>query len=168
MNASTKLVPTKIVAIYPYTRGFGYAVMENALELKEFNLFDMKKFNSLRVLELVKEIFSIHGPATLILENTNCDYCRKGEKTKQTIRTIAAWAKGKGIYVQFYSRNQIRAIFKRWNATSKYEIAEVLSRNIQQLKPLLFEKPKYPAREPNIEAVFSAVSMGVTHYFKTN
>ncbi len=165
MGLSTKVVPTRTVAIYPNTRGFGYAVMENALEVTEFKLISPKKFEFNKILGLIREVISIHAPATLLLEDCRSKYCRKGAQTKQLIGSIAAWAKKKDIPVEFYSREQIRDVFGRWNGTTKYEIAEVLTRNIETLEPLMYDKPKYPAREPNVEAVFSAVSIGVVHYF---
>jgi len=165
MNVSTDVIPTKIVALYPFTRGFGYAVMTSAIDLDEFNLYDLKVFDIPKILSTMREIITIHGPITVVLENTNCKFCRKGANAKQVIRGIAAWAKKKGISVAFYSREQIRDVFERWGGKTKYEIAEVLTRNIDRLEPIMFEKPKYPSREPNIEAVFSAVSIGITHYF---
>lgn len=163
-----KVIPTRIVSIYLYTRGFGYAVMESALDLTEMKLISPKTFDFNKLMGLMREVLSIHGPATLVLENCNSKHCRKGAQTKQLIRSISAWAKKKEIPVEFYSREQIRDVFERWGGKSKYEIAEVLTRNIETLKPLMFDKPKYPAREPNIEAVFSAVSMGVANYFLNN
>lgn len=168
MTMSTKVISTKIVCIYPYTRGFGYAVMENPLKIIEIKLFDLKEFDVQKMTRLVQEIIRIHKPITLILEDTNSKYCRKGARTKQFIHNIAAWSRKNEIAMEFYSREDIREVFKRWNAFNKYEIAEVLCRNIEQLKSLSMEKPKYPGREPNIEALFSAVSMGVTHYFLKN
>jgi hypothetical protein len=139
--------------------------MESALDLTEMRLISPKQLDKNKLLSLMRKVLLIHGPATLVLEDCNSKYCRKGAQTKQLIRTIAAWAKKKGVQVKFYSREQIRDVFERWGAKSKYEIAEVLARNIESLKPIMFEKPKYPAREPNIEAVFSAVSLGAAHYF---
>lgn len=165
MEMSTKVIPTKTVAFYPFTRGFAYAVMTSAVDLEEYSLYDMKTFDSTRILELMREIIHIHEPVTLILENTNSKYCRKGAKAKQVIRAIALWARKKGIPVEFYSREQVREVFGRWHARSKYEIAEVLKRNIVALETLKFDKPKYPNREPNIEAVFSVISLVVSHYF---
>lgn len=168
MMVSTNVVPTKIVAFYPFTRGFGYAVMNSPLDLEEFNLYDLKEFDVPKILSLMREIITIHSPIAVVLENTNSKYCRKGANAKQVIRAIAAWAKKKDISVQFYSREQIRNVFEPWHAKTKYEIAEVLTRNIDELEHLMFDRPKYPAREPNMEAVFSAVSMGVTRYFLEN
>ena len=113
----------------------------------------------------MREIISTHQPVTLVLENTNSKYCRKGARSKQVIRSIALWAKKKGIPVEFNSRDEIREVFSRWHASSKFEIAEVLKRNIGSLSHVVFEKPIYPNREPNEEAIFSAVSMAVSHYF---
>lgn len=165
MSLSTKVIPTRIISIYPNTRGFAYAVMDSALDLVEMQLISPKKFDNLKILNLIKKVVSVYGPATILLEDCRSKHCRKGAKTKQLIRSVAAWTKKNSLNTQYYSREQIREVFSRWNAQSKYEIAEVLSRNIEKLKPLMFDKPKYPAREPNVEAVFSAVSMGVVSWF---
>tara|TARA_B100001146_G_scaffold224002_1_gene240219 strand:+ start:5213 stop:5713 length:501 start_codon:yes stop_codon:yes gene_type:complete len=162
---STKVEPMRIVSIYPYTRGFAYAVMDSALEVIESRLFDIKEYDHQKTMELSQNVILKHQPSIVILENTNCNYCRKGPRAKQLIRSIAAWVKRNEIDLQFISRVDIRDVFERWNAKNKYEIAEVLKRNIQDLQSFVMEKPKYPGREPNIEAIFSAVSMGVTHFF---
>lgn len=165
MNLSTRVVPTKVVSIYPYTRGFAYAVMDSPVNLIEFRLFDLKELNVNRILSLSLEIVEKHQPVTVVLEDTNSKYCRKGARTKQLIRAIALALKKKSVDVDFISRDQVRQIFRRWGAKNKYEIAEVLTRNIDQLAAIKMEKPKYPGREPNVEAVFSCVSIIVTKYF---
>ena len=165
MNLSTRVISTKIVSIYPYTRGFAYAVMDNPINVIEMRLFDLKEYDISKMSRIVRGILRIHQPGIVVLENTNSKYCRKGVRSKQFIRKIAALAKKRSIKVMLYSREDVRKVFRRWKAKNKYEIAEVLSRNIDSLRSLQMEKPKYPGREPNIEAIFSSVSMGVAHYF---
>lgn len=165
MSLSTRVVPTKVVSIYPYTRGFAYAVMDSPVNLIEFRLFELKKLDVNRIVRLVLEIVEKHQPVTVVLEDTNSKYCRKGARTKQLIRAIALAVKKKSVEIDFISRDQVRQIFRRWNAKNKYEIAEVLIRNIDQLAAIKMEKPKYPGREPNVEAVFSAVSLLITIQF---
>ncbi|MEM7085242.1 MAG: hypothetical protein AAF489_03620 [Bacteroidota bacterium] len=163
--SKTTTEPLKTVALYPFTRGLGYAVMTSALDLIEFNLFDLKDYDFEKVKNLVKEIVNTHKPITLILEDTNNRYCRKGRRAKEAIRKIKSWARQNEISIQMYSREQVRAVFDRWHAKNKYEIAEVLKRNLPALKNIVFAKPKYPGREPNYECVFSTISMLITHYF---
>ena len=66
MDLSTKVIPTRTVAIYPNTRGFGYSVMESALNVTEMKLISPKKFDFNKILKLMREVISIHGPATLL------------------------------------------------------------------------------------------------------
>ncbi|MDC7996906.1 hypothetical protein [Gilvibacter sediminis] len=165
MSLSTRVVPTKVVSIYPYTRGFAYAVMDSPVNLIEFRLFELKKLDVNRIVLLVLEIVEKHQPVTVVLEDTNSKYCRKGARTKQLIRAIALAVKKKSVEIDFISRDKVRQIFRRWNAKNKYEIAEVLIRNIYQLGAIKMEKPKYPGREPNVEAVFSAVSFAIVNFF---
>lgn len=168
MKALTKVVPSRVIVLYPDTRGFAYAVMEDETTLTEYNLYDFYRFSRERTLELMREVIRTHGPATLVLEDVNCRYSRKGHRTKELIRSIAAWARKKEVNVEYYSREQIRWVFNHWGARTKYQIAKYLSERIEALSPIMYDKPKYPDREKSIEAVFSAVSLGVTHQFFTN
>lgn len=166
MSESTKVIPTRTIVLYPNTRGFAYAVMESPLELIDWKVYELKKMDTNRILSKMREIIVSFAPATLVLEDTNCSLCRKGAQTKQIIRTIAAWAKKSGTHVEFYSRKQVRDVFERWHSKTKYEISEVICKNIPELENLLYEKPKYPNRGKNIDALFCAVSFGVTRYFQ--
>ncbi|MFY0629994.1 MAG: hypothetical protein JXR05_06405 [Flavobacteriaceae bacterium] len=168
MTSLTKVEPTKVLAIYPCTRGFSYAVMENPLKLIEFNLISPKKFDKEKLLDQMKRVINSHKPVTLVLEDCESKYCRKGKRTKNLIKSIFKWAKKEEITVCQYSRDDIRNLFERWNATTKYDIALVLSRNISELQQYIYNKPKYPDREVNIDSLFCSVSLGVTHFYITD
>ncbi len=160
-----KVEPTKVLAIYPCTRGFSYAVMESPLKLLELNLISPKKFDKEKLLNAMKRIVEAHIPITLVLENCNSKYCRKGSRTKNLIQEISLWAMKKQIPVKFYSRDQVRNVFGRWKAYTKYEIAIVLSRNIPELQQYMYDKPKYPERDNNNSSLFSSISLAITNYY---
>jgi hypothetical protein len=168
MTTLISVEPTKVLAIYPCTRGFSYAVMENPLKLLEFNLISPKKFDKEKLLDAMKRIIETHKPITLVMENCNSKYCRKGKRTKNLIQEISYWAKKKHIPVKFYSRDQVRNVFERWKAYTKYEIAIVLSRNIAELQQYIYDKPRYPERDNNISSLFSSISLAVTNYYLKN
>ena len=71
MTVSTKVEPMRIVSIYPYTRGFAYAVMDSALEVIESRLFDIKEYDHQKTMELSQNVILKHQPSIVILENTN-------------------------------------------------------------------------------------------------
>ena len=74
MTVSTKVEPMRIVSIYPYTRGFAYAVMDSALEVIESRLFDIKEYDHQKTMELSQNVILKHQPSIVILENTILEY----------------------------------------------------------------------------------------------
>ena len=108
-----------------------------------------------------------YSPDALILEDTSCKFSRKGARGKQLLRSLALSAKQQGVSVYSYSREDIRLVFEIWRAKTKYEIAEVIAKNIKGFEMLLYPKPTYPNSQKYLTALFDAVSLGITHYYKT-
>jgi len=162
---TTSIEPIKVLAIYPCTRGFSYAVMEDALTINEINTVSPKEFDRGKLLRAIKRIVETHKPITLVLEDCECKFSRKGKRSKNLINEVSQWAIQMNIPVKKYSRNQLRTVFEKWYAKTKYEIALVICRNVPELQQYMYEKPKYPEREGNSDSLFCAVSLGVTHFF---
>lgn len=160
MDANTRIVPERTLAIYIHSRGLSYAVMDSPIELIETRLWETS-----RVMDAVESIIKKHQPITLIVENCNSRYCRKGKRVQSLLHQVQEYAGQNAIPCYDYSREDIRAVFEPWKATNKHEIAEVLIRNIDALEDYAYEKPSYPNKEKNCAAIFSAVSLCVTHYF---
>lgn len=165
MTTKEQIVPERTVAIYIHSRGFSYAVMDSPLELIETRLWEIPSHEIERINQAIRMVIQKHQPSTLIVENCNSQYCRKGKRAKNLIQSLILWAKKHSIPYYAYSRNDIRNVFEPWKAKNRHEISEVLVRNIEQLKPYAYEKPSYPNKERNIASIFVAVSLAVTHYF---
>ena len=163
---TSSIEPTRTVSIYTCTRGFAYAVMENPITLIEANLVTQKNYDEKILIKNMKKVLSSFGEITLVLEDFDCMYHRKGKRSIEISRKIYLWAKRKGIVVKKYSRKDIRDIFSRWMAHTKYDIVQILTQNIEGLQPFYYEPVKYPHSPPSTEAVFSAVSLLITYYFK--
>lgn len=168
MTSLISIEPTKVLAIYPCTRGFSYVVMEDPLTLVEYNLVSPKKFDREKLVNEIKRVINTHNPVTVVLENCDSKYCRKGKRTKNVINVINEWSTKKGVPVKQYSRDDVRKVFEKWYARTKYEIALVITRNIPELRQYTYEKPKYPEREANTSALFSVTSLAITHFFFAN
>ena len=165
MKEEIKVVPSRVIVLYPDTRGFAYAVMEDENTLIEYNHYDFYRFDEERTLRYMRKTLRLFTPGTLVLEDTSCKYSRKGKRAKRILKTISRWAKDRDIPIEYYSRQQIRATFHDWSARSKYQIAKFLSTKFESLEPIMYDKPKYPNRERSVEAVFVAVSLGITRYY---
>jgi Holliday junction resolvasome RuvABC endonuclease subunit len=156
-----------VLAIYPNSKGYAFALMKGPLEIIDKKMVSVSPVDNTQIISEVKTLMKKLSPDVLVLENPNCKYSRKGPRAAQLLRSIALNAKAQKINVFNYSREDVRFVFEIWKAQTKYEIAEVIAKNIKSFRILLYPKPKYPDTQKYITALFDAVSLGITHYYKT-
>lgn len=157
----------KVLVVYPNAKGYAYALMQGPLEVLEKKMVSISPVDNTRIVNDVKTLIDENVPASVILENDQCKFSRKHGRGKQLLRSLAQMAKRKKYNVYTYTREDIRLVFEIWKATTKHEIAEVIAKNIKSFRILLYPKPKYPDSQKYVTGVFDAVSLGITHYYKT-
>ncbi len=156
-----------ILAVYPNAKGYAYVLMQGPTVVLEKKMVSISPVDNTRIIKDISDLLKAYTPDAFILEETNCKFARKGARGKQLLRSLNLSAKYLGYPVHSYSREDIRFVFEHWRATSKYEIAEVIAKNIKSFEMLLYPKPKYPDSQKYLTALFDAVSLGITHYYKT-
>lgn len=157
----------RILSVYPNSKGYAYVLMEGPTMVLEKRMISISPVDNTRILKDITDLLKTHTPNALIIEDTSCKFSRKGARGKQLIRSLSASAKHQGVPVHYYAREDVRLVFEIWRAKTKYEIAEVIAKNIEGFEMLLYPKPKYPDSQKYLTALFDAVSLGITHYYKT-
>jgi len=155
----------RILAIYPNSYGFGFALMQGSLTVIDKGIVRITPMTNAESLVRLKELIKKYEPERVILEDFKGNSSFKCARVKQLIQSVIAFMKINKISYSEYSREQIRIVFDIWNAKTRYEIAEVIVRNIPKLRMLFFEKPKYPRTETYHFGLFDAVSLGICHYY---
>jgi len=171
MSQEANQQKTKVViAIFVHSRGFAIAVFENALTvLNAYNVVIHKyPIQNRVVLKKIKEKIDFYLPDVVILEDPHGFGSRKSKRVQKLIALIAKYAENSNLKVSKYSRNNIRFVFNAFKATSKYEIAKVITENIQNLPVTLPHKRKSHQPEHYSMNIFDAISLGVTHYYMEN
>jgi len=156
-----------VLTVYPNAKGYAYALMQGPLTILEKKMVGMSPVDNMKVVKGVQKLIREHKPQALIIENEKCKYSRKRERAKQLLRMLSNMSKKETCEVFSYTREDIRLVFEIWKAKTKYQIAEVIARNIKSFRILLYPEPRYPDSQKYITALFDAVSLGVTHYYKT-
>jgi len=156
-----------ILSVYPNSKGYAYVLMQGPLTILKKKMVSISPVENTRIIYELTNLMEKHLPNALILEDPMCKYVRKSPRGKQLLRSISVSAKHQGVDVYSYSREDIRFVFEIWKAKTKYEIAEVIAKNIKSFRILLYPKPKYPDTQKYLTALFDAVSLGITHYYKT-
>jgi len=156
------------LAFFPNAKGFGFAFMQNALTLKDYQIVTSRPISNSTLMNRIRDYIDYYEPDIVILEDYNYKQSYKSKRVKKLIDTISEYAKTRKIKIVFYSREQIKFVFSEFNAKTKYEISKVISENIPKLKKLLKPKHKIWEPEPYAQGIFDAVSLGITHYFLAN
>ena len=170
MSQETKARKTSVtLAIFVNARGFGIAVLEDALTV--INAYNVVVHNypicNDKVLEKIKEKIDFYLPLVVILEDATGYGSRKSKRVQKMILLIEEYAEKKKLPINKYSRNDIRFVFSSFNAHSKYEIAKVIIENIKVLPVRLPEKRKSHQPEHYSMSIFDAIALGITHYYQS-
>jgi len=156
-----------VLAFYPNPLGFGFAFMENALIVKDSQIVVSRPMCNKKLMGRIREYIDYYKPDIVILEDYRGKQSRKSKRVEKLIDSIVLYAREKNIEISTYARADIRFVFSNFNARSKHEIAKAIENNVPY-----FDKEAPPQRkvyqsEPYSMGVFDAVSLGITHYFKT-
>lgn len=154
----------RVLAVYPASRGFGYAVLEGPAELVDWGVKEARDNKSRRCQHQIRDLIERYRPMVLLIENHSvASGSRRCDRVKQLLRAIAAWAT-ESVEVRQISRHAVKRTFTAAGAFSKDEIAHLIARHLPELgfrlppdrKPWMNEDPRM--------SIFDAVALALTYY----
>lgn len=163
----TQLEDSLILAIFPSVRGFGFALFHGAWIPIDWGFRHVDGDKNQRSLAKVRKLIEDYAPDIVLLENHAGDGSRRSPRIKSLIDDIADSAQQQGLRVARYSRDQIRECFAEFDAVSKYEIAQAISRSLPEFPSQLPPERKIWLPEDPRMSIFDAVSLVFTYvYFR--
>lgn len=154
-----------VLAIYPNALGFGFAFMENAITVKDYQIVTTRPKCNKMLMKRIADYIDYYEPDIVVLEDYKGKQSQKSKRVRQLINTIKKFADTKNIKTSMYSRSHIKMVFAGFKARTKYEISRAICENIPELKKLMKPKRKIWEAESYSQGIFDAVSLGITHYF---
>lgn len=153
---------TRVLAIDPSTRGFGYAVLEGTERLIDWGVKETRADKSKRALNSVPDLIEIYQPQTLAVEDYTGNGSRRCERIVELIAAVSKHVLKRNIRVKSFSRAQIKQAFAESAAPNKFEIAIAIAKRFPELEPRLprFRKPWMS--EDYRMSIFDAVAFAVT------
>ncbi len=156
--------PQLVCAVYPSTRGFGYAVFEGPELLVDWGVKAVRgRQKNLASLERVRELLAFYRPDVLVLEDYGGSGSRRAKRIQTLINLMTAHAAEERTAVASFSRSEVRACF---DLTTKREIAEVLAREFPELERRLPPVRRIWMSEDARMNIFDAAALGIT-FFRT-
>jgi hypothetical protein len=150
------------LAVFPSTRGFGYAVLEGPRSLIDWGVKSARcPQKNLESLQKIRELAAFYRPDVLVLEDYEGPGSRRAKRIRTLINMAAAYAAGEGMSTTFFSRAAVRACF---GLTTKRQIAEAIARRFPELEPRLPLVRRIWMSEDRRMGIFDAVSLAVTFF----
>lgn len=151
---------TRILAIAPSTRGFGFAVFEGDKNLVDWGVKSVDGDKNKESVEKVKALIARYQPEVIVLEDTSAKGSRRAPRIKRLTKTIVALASSSKIKGVLFSQTKISTVFFGESKGTKHARAEIITKQFPE--ELGFRLP--PKRKPWMSEdsrmdIFDAVSL---------
>jgi hypothetical protein len=147
----------RILAIDPFSRGVGFAVLEGPDELIDWGLKTTGNADNKKAVRRIKALIDRYQPDLLALENwesTGARRCRRVEILLNLIAT-GTW---KGLRVRLVSRLQLHSIGPLPHVSTKFGRASLIAERFPELHPYLPPARKPWMSEDDRMSIFDAVA----------
>jgi len=133
-----------VLAIYPQSRGFAFALFEGWLAPVDWGVQEVRgRDKNTHCLKRVDSLFALYAPDILVLQDMSQSSTRRAPRIQELNRRIAELAERRGMLVRMYSRAQVIEYFAHRGATTKQKIAEAIAKHVPALNLYV-----PPARKP--------------------
>lgn len=152
---------TRVLAVDPSTRGFGFAVLEGPDRLIDWGTRSARSDKHRQCVSKVGELVDCYEPSVLVVEDCSAKDSRRCARVRRLIDAIVGLAKERKIRTRRFSREQVQAAFSKFGAATKHEIAVAIAERFPELAPHVPRYRKAWMSEDHAQSVFDAVGLGV-------
>jgi hypothetical protein len=151
----------RILAIYPITGGFGFAVLEPSDKLIDWGVVHVPSSNTEECLFRVAKFIDRYRPDVVITEHPNKSPHR-GERVRLLLANILHLATTKRKRRTGISRTQVRGRFSKLGRITKRRIAVTIAKQFPELEPRLPRLRKPWMAQDSRMAIFDALALALT------
>jgi hypothetical protein len=160
----THTAPTRIFALDPTTKGFGYAILELPFRLVAWGVASVSGDKYAGALARFTKLLDHSQPHAVVLEDPDAPGSRRRHRVRQLIEALVKVARERGIAVYTVARKAVLDRFSSQDApATKYSIAQALADRFPELAAKLPPHRKAYMSQDERMAIFDAVGLAVTH-----
>lgn len=151
----------RVLAAYPSSRGFGFAVMEAGI-LVDWGAKNVRKDKNATSLKQVEKLLAHYRPGLIVLPDNQAKTARSAERIRTLIQQIAELAGSQNIPVLLFSQPEVRRRFFSKGLGTKHALAQLLAEQFpDELGFRLPPKRKAWMSEDYRMAIFDAVALAL-------
>lgn len=154
--------PIRVLGIDPYSRGFGFAVLEGPDSLIDWGIKEIREeTKNTRCLADVEALIDRYRPDVIAVEDYTARGSRRCERVRELIFEVLKLATRRKIKIKTVSRARVQRAFFETGARTKHQIATAITKRFPELGPYLPPERKcYMSEDPRM-SVFDAVGWGM-------
>ena len=154
--------PDLILSVALTSRGFAFVLFEGPLAPFDWGISEIKgRGKDASVLNRIQTIMERYHPNTLVIERISAQRTSRIRARSLGLRHMAVASE---MDICQYNRAAIRSCFAPTGASTKYEIAQVIAREIPAFSHRLPPLRKIWAGEDARQSLFDAAALGLTYY----
>ncbi len=156
---------TLFLSIFPSRRGLAFAFFDGAWTPLDWGYRRADGDKNVSAIEFVKAFIQNYKPEILLLPDPTAISARHGKRVSDLLVQLEVLGNMTGIHTVKYSREHIQECFEQFGASTRYEIADAISKNLPEMTPQLPPQRKPWLPENGRMRIFDAVSLIFTHIF---
>ena len=152
-----------VLAVHPTSRGFGWALFENAVLPVDWGLATVKAKRSAHSLSRFERLLDRYAPKVVVFEQF--EDARRYDRIQELCRDMIRLANKRGILTPIYSRDAVRACFVKGRTRTRHGIALSVADQIEIFRHRLpRERKRWGEGEDVRQSLFNAVALALTHF----
>ncbi len=156
--------PTRIFALNPNHKGFGYAVFELPFRLVDWGLSRVTGDKHAGAIAQFEKLLIRFRPDAVVLEDAAASGSRRQPRVRRLIEALANLAHERGIAVYTVARTAVLKCFSLDDGpATKQSIAKRLAKMFPELSKKLPPLRKAWMSQDERMAIFDALALAVTH-----
>lgn len=161
------LATTRVLAIDPTSKGFGFAILEGPEMLVDWGVKHVRSDRDQRnrsCLEKVAVLIIRYQPDVLAVERVDVQCCRRWPRALQLINDVVALGMAHRVRIRRVSRQRMQRYFSEKGSATKYQVAAAVAQRFPELEPHLPPVRKPWMSEDQRMGIFDAVDFGIASY----
>ena len=159
--------PTRIFALDPTTKGFGYAVFETPFHLVDWGLAHVSGEKESGAIARFEELLDQYRPDIVILEDPSAPGSRRRPRVQTLLERLRDSARERKVAVHLIPRLAVIECFSSPDKrATKFSITQHLAETFPELAPKMPKRRKVWQSEDERMATFDALALAVTYAMK--
>jgi len=154
-----------ILAVYPSTRGFGFAIFKGPSRLIDWGIKDVRIEKNVSCLSKIKNLVEFYEPEVVVTEDYAEKRSRRCKRIQVLLRSIAQLAEEKGIINHCVPRTTIRSFYSRFGARTKHERAKLIAEQFPEFELQLPPPRKIWMSEDPRMSIFEAAVPALMYWY---